>query len=424
VTASRTAHVDRRATQDRQDVIIIGAGPAGLSMALGLRGSGLKVTVIEKQAEKSISDPDFDGREIALSHRSIEILNNFGAWPRIKESDKSELRSAKVINGKSDACLHFDAAAVGTDKLGFLVSNHAIRKSLHQELAASSDATLLCEAEVTEIETGPRGASITLASGKTLQCDLLIAADTRFSFARRAVGISASMHDFGRTMIVSRMALERSHDHIAWECFVPGGAIAMLPLNDKEASLVMTYTPDEAARHMAMDNGAYARQAARRLNHRFGKLTPVSERFSYPLVAVYANRFVGQSFALVGDAAVGMHPVTAHGFNLGVQGTRSLSDAILSARRAGQSANTERFLNRYERQHRARSAPIYVGTNALADLYSRDDTASRLLRRALFDAGRTLAPARRAIMGRLTQTSSGMNFPRPWFEPKLGASNE
>jgi ubiquinone biosynthesis UbiH/UbiF/VisC/COQ6 family hydroxylase len=406
VTSPKTARTDRPASQDRQDVIIIGAGPAGLSMALGLRGTGLRVTVIEKLAESAITDPDFDGREIALSHRSIEILDDLGAWPRIGDSDKSVLRSAKVINGRSDACLHFDANAVGADKLGYLVSNQAIRKSLHQELAASSDVTLLCEAKVTKIDTGPRGASVTLASGETLRSDLLIAADTRFSFARRTVGISASMHDFGRTMIVSRMAFERPHHQIAWECFVPGGAIAVLPLNDGEASLVMTYTPDEAARHMAMDKEAYAQHAARRLDQRFGKMKPLSRRYSYPLVATYANRFVDQGFALVGDAAVGMHPVTAHGFNLGVQSTQSLSKTIRDACRAGRPIAAMRGLQKYERQHRALSGPLYFGTNALAELYGREDTVSNLLRKALFDTGRSLSPVRKMIMGRLTQTSS------------------
>jgi len=403
VSSSPETLANKAETAALRDIIIIGAGPAGLSLALSLRGAGLSVTVLEKQTSVVIRAPQFDGREIALSLRSIELLQAMGAWSRIPSTDRAPLRSAKVINGQSDQCLHFNADAVGADKLGFLIPNHAIRQALYDEHAANCEAEIITTAEVTEIKTAGSHSSVTLKDGRQLKAKLLVAADTRFSQARRAAGISASMHDFGKTMIVSRVKCEKPHNHIAWECFVPGGAIAVLPLNNDEASIVMTFSPEEAARHLEMDLQTYSDEASRRLSDRFGALTPISDRHSYPLVGVYANAFVSPGFALVGDAAVGMHPVTAHGFNLGLQGQDLLAQEIHKAVRKGCSPANSDVLATYQRKHRALSGPLYWSTMGLAELYSREDFASNLLRKAIFDAGRMLPPARNMIMNRLTQ---------------------
>ena len=394
---------------DGCDVLIIGAGPVGLSFALSLRRSGLDVRLVERQPLKAIAEPRFDGREIALSHRSVDILEKLGAWARIGNSDISPLKSAKVINGRSTARLHFDARAVGADKLGFLVSNNLIRQALYDEQRENGDAKLITDAEVTGIKTGANGNAVTLADGRVFQARLLVAADTRFSAARRAAGISASQHDFGKTMIVSRVKFEHAHDHVAWECFLPGGALAILPLNEGAASIVQTFTPEEAARQMALGLDDYANAAAVRLKGRFGALSPLSERCAYPLVSVYANRFAAPGFALIGDAAVGMHPVTAHGFNLGVQGQEILAAEIGRALRRGKGPADAGALTAYERAHQKLSRPLYWSTLALAELYARETRIARLARRAIFDAGRALPPARNLIMKNLTQPLTPTN---------------
>ena len=392
-----------RGDGDLCDILIIGAGPAGLSFALSMRGAGFDVRMIERQPLKAIAAPQFDGREIALSHRSVDILRKIGAWAHIPPSEISPLKSAKVTNGRSKARLYFDASAVGADKLGFLVSNHHIRQALYDEHARSGDARLITEAEVVSIKSCSAGRAVTLKDGRVLKTRLLVAADTRFSDARRAAGISASQHDFSKTMIVSRMKFERPHDHVAWECFLPGGALAILPLNNDEASIVQTFSPEKASAHMAMGLDEYAVAAAQRLERRFGRFEPKSERFAYPLVSVYADRFVAPGFALIGDAAVGMHPVTAHGFNLGVQGQEILANHLRRAAHRGQSIAHAGALKAYEHDHQKLSRPLYWSTLALAELYGRETPLSRLARRAVFDAGRALPPARKLIMQHLTQ---------------------
>lgn len=391
------------AKPDCCDILIIGAGPVGLSLSLSLRGAGLNVRLVERQPQGSIANPQFDGREIALSHRSVDILRKLGTWAHISKDEISPLKSAAVINGKSRSHLLFDATQVGADKLGFLVSNHAIRRALYEQHAAEGEATLIADANAKSIRSNANGATVTLDDGRTLHAKLLVAADTRFSSVRSNAGISASMHDFGKTMIVSRMKLERSHNHVAWECFLAGGALAVLPLNNGEASIVQTFTPEETEHQMSLNLESYAAAAAKRLGYRFGSFHPVSERFSYPLVGVYANRFAAPCLALVGDAAVGMHPVTAHGFNLGVQGQEILSTQIHKAIGRGASPSSPTALAAYERAHRKLSGSLYWSTLALAELYSQESLGARVVRRAIFDAGRMLPPARKMIMKSLTQ---------------------
>ncbi len=394
------------------DVLIIGAGPVGLSLSLSLRGLGLDVRLIERQPLKAIATPQFDGREIALSHRSVDILQNLGAWKRIAPDEISPLKSAKVTNGGSQARLHFDARAVGADKLGFLVSNHNIRRALYDEHLECGEACLITGAEATPVKTSGNGSSVTLADGRMFCARLLVAADTRFSTARRAAGISASQHDFGKTMIVSRMKFEHPHNHVAWECFLPGGALAILPLNANEASIVQTFAPEEAARQMALGLDDYAAAAGKRLKGRFGALHPASERCAYPLVSVYANRFAASGFALVGDAAVGMHPVTAHGFNLGVQGQDILARQLRRALGCNRGIADAGALKAYERAHQKLSRPLYWSTLALAELYARETPVARLARRAIFDVGRALPPARKLIMKNLTQPLASAEMAR------------
>ena len=394
-------------SHEQCDVLIIGAGPVGLSLALSLRGSGLDVRLVERQPEDGLADPAYDGREIALSLRTLEILKRLGAWSRIGVEERAPLRAAKVVDGHWDAALGFDAEAVGEDKLGYFVANNAIRRALYAEHAARGEATLMAGSEMAGLRAGRHGGAVRLADGREIRARLIVGADARFSAARRMAGISASVHDFGKTMIVAKVRLEAPQAGTAWECFLPGGSLAVLPLKARAASLVQSFAPEDAKRQMDLEMEDYLAAANRRLAQRFGAMTALSERFAYPLVGVYANAFARPGFALAGDAAVGMHPITAHGFNLGLQGQSILAGHIRRALACGRSPGDPHVLAAYEREHRRLSAGLYWSTLAIVELYARETLPARLARRALLDAGRLLSPARRAIMKSLTQPLSG-----------------
>jgi ubiquinone biosynthesis UbiH/UbiF/VisC/COQ6 family hydroxylase len=387
----------------RFDVLIIGAGPAGLCFARALVGSGLSVALVEQQARSHFAEPAFDGREIALTHASRQVMQQLGLWEKIPEEEISPLRDARVMNGSSPFALTFaDAKRDGGD-LGWLVPNHLIRRAAWQAVQQQEGLHIIDEAKLTALQVNDADVMATLSSGETISARLLVAADSRFSTTRRMLGIGARMRDFGKTMLVCRMNHELPHHHEAWEWFGYGRTMALLPLHGNRAGAVLTMPPRGIEALMVMDENEFGKTVSGFYEHRLGNMTLTGTRHAYPLVAVYANRFVGQRSALIGDAAVGMHPVTAHGFNFGLQSVARLSNAVLAAASAGRDIASPSLLSAYERSHRRASLPLYEATNAIAALYTDDRAPAKLLRNGALRAARFVTPFRRVIASHLTQ---------------------
>jgi ubiquinone biosynthesis UbiH/UbiF/VisC/COQ6 family hydroxylase len=205
-------------------------------------------------------------------------------------------------------------------------------------------------------------------------------------------------------MIVCRMKHELPHHQVAHEWFDYGQTIALLPLHDGCSSFVVTVDHQQARRLMAMDPAQFSVEIERRTQRRWGALQLVGERHAYPLVGVYASRFVARRYALIGDAAVGMHPVTAHGFNLGLLGQMTLAREVLAAVRASQDLGNPERLDRYEREHRRATLPMYLATNALVGLYTAEAPPFRLVRHALLRAAQFATPVRRLLAAAVTHT--------------------
>ncbi len=383
------------------DIAIIGAGPVGLCLAKALAESGLRIVVLERQAKATLSSPAFDGREIALTHYSAQLMRELAVWERIDPQAISLLRDARIFNGASLLSLNIDHDTPQSE-LGYLVANHLIRKAAYDVAIESPAITLKTEAQVTSISTDANSVKVTLANGEVIQAQLLVGADSRFSETRRAMGIAADMHDFGKTMMVCVMEHPIAHQHTAWEWFDYGQTLALLPMNGMRSSVVITLPPKEIDRLMCMPEDDFNRDISARFKHRLGTMRLVSTRHAYPLVTVFAKRFIGQRFALVGDAAVGMHPVTAHGFNFGLKGIATLSAEIKAAQAAGKDIAANRLLLRYEQAHRRHTRPLFLATHAIAKLYGNDSLPARILRTSALRIGSRITPFKRAVAGLLT----------------------
>ena len=274
---------------------------------------------------------------------------------------------------------------------------------------------LITGARVGQVSITPEQAQLSYTSAdrpdapaQQLQARLLVAADSRFSSIRRQLGIGASMNDFGRTVIVCRMRHELPHHETAHECFGYERTLAILPLPDDVVdgspmcSAVVTADSAQAQALLALSPADFAAAVQAQFQHRLGAMELVGERHAYPLVAVWAQRFVGRRCALIGDAAVGMHPVTAHGYNLGLAGVESLTATLHAAQARGQDIGDAAVLARYERQHRLHAWPIYQGTNTVVGLYTDTRPLPKLLRRAVLAGSTRLPPLKALIVSQLT----------------------
>ena len=410
-------------TTHHSDVLIVGAGPAGLSLAISLAQAGFTATVVEQQSDSTLAAPAPDGREIALTHPSRDTLQRLGSWGLLAGHEVGTICEAQVHDGPlgQHSALQLstpqtpEGAAPGA--LGFIVPNHALRRTAYAVAARTPGVQIVTQAQVTraatlaghaELDYVPAGTATAGAPPQRLTAPLLVAADSRFSATRRQLGIGAQMTDFGRTVIVCRMRHALPHGNVAHECFGYDRTLAVLPLPDDPqaghalCSVVVTAGAADAAALMAQSPEAFAAQVQAQFNDRLGPMALVGERHAYPLVAVYAQRFAGHRCALLGDAAVGMHPVTAHGYNLGLAGVERLTAALVSARQRGQDMGSADALAPYAQGHHRHAWPIYQGTNAIVRLYTDARPVPRLLRQLVLQGARRLPPLQAAIVGQLT----------------------
>lgn len=401
------------------DVVIAGGGPAGLSLAAALSQVGFSSVVVEPQSRQQLAAPAPDGREIALTHPSVAMLQQLGSWQRLAVHECGRIVDAVVHDGPVGMrpTLDIRSAGSGVDFLGRIAPNHALRRTAWEAASSSVGAHIIDRARVTQLDIGHEWARVQYSQEGTdapqwLQAKLVVAADSRLSSVRRMLGVGARMLDFGRTVIVCRLHHEHAHADVAHECFGYERTLAILPLPDDPAtgehvcSAVVTTDALDGQRLMALDDAAFAQQIQAYFQHRLGAMRLVGQRHAYPLVATYAHRFAGHRFALIGDAAVGMHPVTAHGYNLGLAGVQGLSAALSAARNVGADIGAHTSLKAFARAHHRHAWPIFEGTNAIVKLFTDARAPAQLLRRVVMEGSRRLPPLQTAIVAQLTGRSA------------------
>lgn len=393
------------------DVVIIGAGPAGLSFACSLAEKKIRVLIVERSSIDSISNPQPDGREIAITHQSRKILYELGVWSLIDEEEVSLLKEAKVYSGSSNSLLDFDAKKSSIEALGYLVPNYLIRKGLYERVLQANNVDIVSDISVEDINTNNTGAEVTLSDGKNVKSSLVVAADSRFSEIRRKMGIPSLMKDFSKVMIVTRMEHEKEHNHVALECFNYGHTLALLPLNGNVSSVVLTISADNTKEILSLSETKFNEMATEGFKQKLGQMKQIGERYSYPLIGVYAQKFKAKRFALVGDAAVGMHPVTAHGFNLGLKGQDLLSFAVKRAFDHGLDIGSDEVLNDYERKHINFSRLMYFGTNGVVALFTNDTFVAKRIRKLVLKFANRFPPVKSLITNHLTESKKSNLIP-------------
>jgi len=385
------------------DVIIVGAGPVGLSFAKALSDSSLSIAIIDRQTNASLASPSEDGREIALTHLSKKILTRFGIWQEIDENRISLIKEAKVINGASPYSLHFNHQDTSENTLGHLIPNRLIRAAAYKATKETKGIKFITNVGVDLFNIDTNRVEVKLSNQEVIHSSLMVAADGRLSSARRSMGIPSEVKDFGKTVIVCKMEHEKPHHNVAYECFHYGRTLAVLPMIGNFSSIVITISSDQADSIMTMEDQTFNQDIQSRFNSRLGKMMITGDKYAYPLFASHASHFHANRFALIGDASVGMHPVTAHGFNLGLRGSETLATVIEEALTNKDDFTSEEILSKYNQKHQLSTRPLYYGTNLLVDLYNSEKLSAKVLRRLALRFGNNFWPIKRLIMGQLTE---------------------
>ena len=381
------------------DITIVGAGPVGIAFACGFADTNIKIIIIEKQTKKILENPEIDGREVALTNHSADILKELGAWRHIPAKFISTIKEARVLNGSSKYFLDFKHRQIQKECLGYLIPNNLIRKYLYKRLKNFKNVTLVDGVNCMSIDTNNNEySSIQLSNGKKINASLIVASDSRFSKARQMMGISAFTHDFNKNMIVCRMEHEKPHHNIAYEFFRYSQTQASLPYIKKQSSIVTTVPKDTSSTLMKINNKKFNKEMQNSFNNFFGKMKIIGKRYSYPMITTYSKKFVAHRFALIGDAAVGMHPVTAHGFNLGLRGIEILTKEIKFAIKRNVDIGLPIVLRKYQIRLHCIAIPLYLSTNGIVSLYTNSTVPAMLTRQFVLRAVNFIKPIKQTFL--------------------------
>ena len=424
------------------DVVIAGGGMTGGTLALALAQAGLSVALCDAEPVQARLEPTFDGRASAIAAASFRQFRALGIAADL-ETLAQPIRSILVTDGPAPGAsasapapvfLSFASNDLGpsssppggggpegrrgpgttpppsvaprqlplggsidAEPMGWMVENRHIRAALAKAIKAAG-VTTFAPAFVEAVAHDAKEARVTLRDGEVLTAPLVVGAEGRRSVVRQAAGIDTYGWDYKQSGVVATVALERDHEGVAHEYFLPGGPLAILPLTDQRASLVWTEEKSRARALIDASPEAFEAHLARRFGAFLGRPKVIGERMGFPLSLQMAERMTGPRTALIGDAAHAIHPIAGQGLNLGLKDAAALAEVIVEARRLGEDWGSELVLDRYARWRRFDAAALAAATDVFTRLFSNDDPLARLVRGAGLALVNRLAPARRLFV--------------------------
>jgi 2-octaprenyl-6-methoxyphenol hydroxylase len=392
------------------DVIVVGAGMAGATLALALRSGGLRPVLVDRAPLSDQWAETFDGRASAIAFSAFRQWRSLGVGAAL-EPHAQRIEQIMVTDGRSPGAastqrpspfaLRFDSAEIADrvegEPLGYMLENRRIRVAL-AETIGKTDIPVLAPATLSGIAFGEGGAVATLADGMTITAPLAVAADGRNSFVRKAAGVGVVGWPYRQSGVVATVDLERPHGGVAHEHFLPSGPFAILPLTQDRASLVWTEKSAQAQALMAASPEAFQSYLDRRFGEFLGAATAQANRFVYPLALDLAERMTAPRLALIGDAAHAVHPIAGQGLNLGLKDIAALAQVLVDAMRLGEDIGSPLVLERYGRWRRFDNVMLAAATDGFTRLFSNDDPLVRLARGAGMGVVNAIGPARRFFM--------------------------
>lgn len=391
------------------DVVIVGAGIAGSSLALALAGRGFSIAVIEAQPLERPELPQertlqsFDGRVSALTPKSIALLDRLGAWEGIAAYRHCPYGHMTVWDADGTGRIEFDCAELGVPYLGDIVENRAVVHSLLGCLQGQADIDCIsprrlqgCE----RLEDG--GMFLCLDDGTELAAELLVGADGALSRVRELMGFQTREWDYGHRAIVATVQVAESHAATAWQRFLSSGPLAFLPLpgtvDEHFCSIVWSVKEDFADGLLALDEEGFCRELSAAFEGGLGGVIGTGPRFAFPLRQRHAIDYVQPGVALVADAAHTIHPLAGQGINLGLQDVGALADELVAARARGTGPGQKEVLARYQRRRKGENLLMMGAMDGFKRLFEQDALPIRWLRNAGLRGVGQITPLKQRLM--------------------------
>lgn len=380
-------------------------------MAAALAGTAVNVCVIDaaKQSHEPLAS-GFDTRVSAITPASVRFFQALGVWDDMLAKTVTVFDRMHVWEHQSGAAIHFDAADVGEQALGYIVENRVILQVLSDKIREYDHITWMDETQLLGFERHQNDQfELILNNDRRQHCDLLIGADGSRSKVRSLAAIETKGWHYDQSAIVANVSTGHPHQHTAWQCFLEGGPLAFLPLGEHHCSIVWSCEHERAQALMDLPVDLFEHELARAFQHKLGTVQLTSERARFPLQLQYVQQYVQPGLALIGDAAHSIHPLAGQGVNLGILDAASLLDVIKDAMANGDSPGSYRRLRRYERWRKGDNLGMMFLMDGFNKLFTTHSGPLKMIRNQGIKLTDSLSPLKNLIM----QSASGMRGELP-----------
>ncbi|HVR81070.1 MAG TPA: UbiH/UbiF family hydroxylase [Luteimonas sp.] len=375
----------------RLDIAVVGGGVVGSACALALSALGLDIALVEGVEPPHWRAESPDLRVYAFAPDNAALLDALGVWGSIRAARAHAYRRMRVWDAAGGGELTFDADAFGRRELGWIIEHGLLVDRLWSALPAAG-VRVHCPARVEALEQDGDGVRLLLDDGVRLDARMVVAADGAESTVRGLAGLQVDRHDYGQRGVVAYVATKRAHEDTAWQRFLPGGPLALLPCADGSSSIVWSLPETEAARVLTLDDALFNAELTRAFDARLGDARVLSKRAGFPLRRQLARDYVAGRVLLLGDAAHVVHPLAGQGVNLGLRDVAALCDSIRAAQAGRSDYTASQRLARWARMCKSENAIAAHAFDGINRFFSNDAVAATLLRGPLLGMAGRLPP--------------------------------